>query len=51
MTQLRIHDLDGAWNIHRPSLEPFVPIIGQCGVRFFLQCVCIQLIVFLFDRP
>lgn len=50
MTQLRIHGSDGAGNIHMWSLEPFVPIVGQCRVRFFLQCVCIQLIVFLFDR-
>ena len=49
MNPLRIHDSDGAGNRQRQSLEPFVPVGDQRRVRFLLQCVRVQLIVFLVD--
>lgn len=49
MTHARIHSLGGTGSTG-DGLNHFVPVGDQCGVRLLLQCVRVQLIVFLFDR-
>jgi hypothetical protein len=49
MTHPRIHSLWGAVNIGGGLIHSHLRD-DQRGVRLFLQCVCVQLIAFLFDQ-